>query len=516
MHYGLVLTDDRGSVRWMSAAGQFNLSPAVLQQIHQLQPELDAEDAIDGIAVRLQTVKLMNAAAGSTKVDLAMLKAPGLRLWLATDCTLAKRWNVPPALALSDQNETEQLAADLALNIRAVSPQSSALWQQRSFRRSGNSQQLSQQLLCALVHPTERDRLRQDLDALRARNVPAAAHVCVKVCCEPATPTQYDPDAWSESSSTPPEDSYRQLHGSIWSLHDGFVCLLETRRDSSFTLSPGSLDSSRTSFLPNEHAADDTVSTESNDWIHEQLRTRRRGKRPQRPGLSFSTLNHFSREHQARFGVYTNYAFTPLDIRPAAATTLPAPAPPGSTAPEYPYASHDLQPTLPVPSSLPSQRKRSHDLTGMSSLTISGGDLPPFRASKTPRTSSDPEPAFTPTQRRHSMYAERNVDTSMFAPPLHTAMSPPPGYPITRPPQHFPYWPASHTAPSQQHTSERPYPTNQAQWHNPVPPTDVEECEQCHIKASPEWRRGPSGLKTLCNACGLKYYRFRKAQEKNR
>ncbi|KAF9971619.1 hypothetical protein BGZ73_005411 [Actinomortierella ambigua] len=32
-------------------------------------------------------------------------------------------------------------------------------------------------------------------------------------------------------------------------------------------------------------------------------------------------------------------------------------------------------------------------------------------------------------------------------------------------------------------------------------------CESCHTTNSPEWRRGPSGKKNLCNACGLRYSR---------
>ncbi|RUS13881.1 hypothetical protein BC937DRAFT_94639 [Endogone sp. FLAS-F59071] len=32
-------------------------------------------------------------------------------------------------------------------------------------------------------------------------------------------------------------------------------------------------------------------------------------------------------------------------------------------------------------------------------------------------------------------------------------------------------------------------------------------CESCHTDSSPEWRRGPTGHKTLCNACGLRYSR---------
>ncbi|KAJ3095149.1 blue light receptor [Phlyctochytrium bullatum] len=36
---------------------------------------------------------------------------------------------------------------------------------------------------------------------------------------------------------------------------------------------------------------------------------------------------------------------------------------------------------------------------------------------------------------------------------------------------------------------------------------EVKRCEHCHTSESPEWRRGPTGPKTLCNACGLRYAR---------
>ncbi|KAI9320460.1 hypothetical protein BX666DRAFT_1908290 [Dichotomocladium elegans] len=33
------------------------------------------------------------------------------------------------------------------------------------------------------------------------------------------------------------------------------------------------------------------------------------------------------------------------------------------------------------------------------------------------------------------------------------------------------------------------------------------QCEACGTRTSPEWRKGPSGSRTLCNACGLRYRR---------
>lgn len=39
-------------------------------------------------------------------------------------------------------------------------------------------------------------------------------------------------------------------------------------------------------------------------------------------------------------------------------------------------------------------------------------------------------------------------------------------------------------------------------------------CMQCGTLTSPEWRTGPEGPKTLCNACGLAWYKKNKAAQK--
>ncbi|XP_076935174.1 GATA transcription factor 7-like [Bidens hawaiensis] len=42
----------------------------------------------------------------------------------------------------------------------------------------------------------------------------------------------------------------------------------------------------------------------------------------------------------------------------------------------------------------------------------------------------------------------------------------------------------------------------------PNPPHDVNEvkkCSHCEITKTPQWREGPMGPKTLCNACGVRY-----------
>ena len=39
----------------------------------------------------------------------------------------------------------------------------------------------------------------------------------------------------------------------------------------------------------------------------------------------------------------------------------------------------------------------------------------------------------------------------------------------------------------------------------PRPSPEASGCANCSAKVSPEWRRGPDGKKSLCNACGIRY-----------
>ncbi|ORZ01222.1 GATA zinc finger-domain-containing protein [Syncephalastrum racemosum] len=37
-----------------------------------------------------------------------------------------------------------------------------------------------------------------------------------------------------------------------------------------------------------------------------------------------------------------------------------------------------------------------------------------------------------------------------------------------------------------------------------------QKCHSCNTTDTPEWRRGPDGARTLCNACGLHYSKLLK------
>ncbi|KAH7118271.1 hypothetical protein B0J13DRAFT_513854 [Dactylonectria estremocensis] len=47
-------------------------------------------------------------------------------------------------------------------------------------------------------------------------------------------------------------------------------------------------------------------------------------------------------------------------------------------------------------------------------------------------------------------------------------------------------------------------------WSHAVP---LDKCHRCNRIDTPEWRRGPNGARTLCNACGLRYAKLKKKQQ---
>jgi len=47
-----------------------------------------------------------------------------------------------------------------------------------------------------------------------------------------------------------------------------------------------------------------------------------------------------------------------------------------------------------------------------------------------------------------------------------------------------------------------------------IPSPNAVYCHSCHTRDTPEWRRGPDGCKSLCNACGLHYAKIIKKEQK--
>ncbi|CEP08579.1 hypothetical protein [Parasitella parasitica] len=58
--------------------------------------------------------------------------------------------------------------------------------------------------------------------------------------------------------------------------------------------------------------------------------------------------------------------------------------------------------------------------------------------------------------------------------------------------------------------SDKPRPSKKKRVDNPEVP---KICTDCGTTDAPEWRRGPSGPKTLCNACGLRWSKTKKKLE---
>jgi len=40
-------------------------------------------------------------------------------------------------------------------------------------------------------------------------------------------------------------------------------------------------------------------------------------------------------------------------------------------------------------------------------------------------------------------------------------------------------------------------------------------CYHCSTRETPRWRTGPEGKNTLCNACGLRYAKYKKTVNTN-
>ncbi|XP_075513536.1 GATA transcription factor 8-like isoform X2 [Primulina tabacum] len=59
--------------------------------------------------------------------------------------------------------------------------------------------------------------------------------------------------------------------------------------------------------------------------------------------------------------------------------------------------------------------------------------------------------------------------------------------------------------PNREKKTELTLPAKPTDAHQDPPPLPVRKCLHCEITKTPQWRAGPMGPKTLCNACGVRY-----------
>ncbi|KAF8597112.1 hypothetical protein BDV93DRAFT_610576 [Ceratobasidium sp. AG-I] len=77
--------------------------------------------------------------------------------------------------------------------------------------------------------------------------------------------------------------------------------------------------------------------------------------------------------------------------------------------------------------------------------------------------------------------------------------------PNTRPASKHGPPPARHDPPAYAPEVQPDRPKKRSRQTRPLPSSEPRVCTTCSRTDSPEWRRGPHGPKTLCNACGLKW-----------
>ncbi|GFZ50895.1 hypothetical protein JCM24511_08653 [Saitozyma sp. JCM 24511] len=106
----------------------------------------------------------------------------------------------------------------------------------------------------------------------------------------------------------------------------------------------------------------------------------------------------------------------------------------------------------------------------------------------------------------HDLNAAPNVSPLALAPPQRIPSGPTdPPYPT--PPTAYDYGEPSHSASPQLVQGGLGMSGGASSRPLVRPPGNVECCRMCGTRESPEWRRNESGIKDLCNACGLRLAR---------
>ncbi|KAJ3984089.1 hypothetical protein F5890DRAFT_93092 [Lentinula detonsa] len=168
------------------------------------------------------------------------------------------------------------------------------------------------------------------------------------------------------------------------------------------------------------------------------------------------------------------------------------------------YNNHRISP--------PTSRDRMDGNTHSShNHTLASDNSPPLSASTTGSL-----------KRRHTNEYPENSQQSPSLGGSSSGLPPGPGSQVLTqqpplPPSSLPQQPGQ-----QQQSFSHPQPPSQLQpggvaaSNLPLVQTEGQTCLGCNATSTPEWRRGPMGPRTLCNACGLVYAKLIKKRDRER
>ncbi|KAL1542436.1 GATA transcription factor 8-like [Salvia divinorum] len=168
--------------------------------------------------------------------------------------------------------------------------------------------------------------------------------------------------------------------------------------------------------------------------------------------------------------------------------TIPKESP---AVPKEPPSHHQFQTSSPVSVLESSSSSNSNS----SSNSFSGGMAMPFRP--------------TPAQRGPQRARSKRPRPATFNPRAAIQLLSPPPVPVEAPPKFVPTESENfaesppETAVAEQKKKKKIKITPPASLAEV--PAPVRKCMHCEITKTPQWRAGPMGPKSLCNACGVRY-----------
>ncbi|KAF9223860.1 hypothetical protein BS17DRAFT_781326 [Gyrodon lividus] len=216
-----------------------------------------------------------------------------------------------------------------------------------------------------------------------------------------------------------------------------------------------------------------------------------------------SHLQYTNRAHEHYGPHHTQH---PYDLSPGSYTLPPVNSPAPSyghltgSLPSYPsqhWSSHPESSSLLHYNRWPASSSPTNTLSSLSAPSCSVRETP-YGTHPSGRLSDSPnlgdlrglQHSYQPTPSPDADYVDRRGPDSVGLSISDPDVVPPPRHRVS---------PGSTREPANSRNSNRP--------------VGILKCTSCRVTSSPEWRKGPSGKKELCNACGLRYARSRAKKE---